>query len=73
MHASDNDGGTITYSIISGDMGKFQIDSTSGYIETTEALNREEQETYVLRIQANDVGDISLSSFVQVSNLDVYL
>ena len=73
MHASDNDGGTITYSIISGDTGRFKIDSTSGYIETTEALNREEQETYVLRIQANDVGDISLSSFVQVSNLDVYL
>ena len=49
--ASDNDteqNGVLEYAIMHGDMGKFVINSSSGHISTSGALNREERGLYTV-------------------------
>ena len=59
--------GTIEYMIVEGDPnGRFAIGTSTGTITTTTALDREEQEIYVLRIQAEDQGLPPQSGFTQV-------
>ena len=70
MEATEGDAGslgTIEYRIIEGDPnGRFAIGTSSGTITTTAALDREEQEIYVLRIEAKDQGSPPQSGFTQV-------
>lgn len=48
--------GDISYSIISGADGKFSVDSTSGRITVSDALDREATPFYSLKISAIDKG-----------------
>lgn len=63
--AQDKDQGSngdINYSIINGDVGGiFVINSRTGAIGITTKLDREENDTYKLTVQANDGGSPSLS------------
>lgn len=46
----------VTYGITSGDGGKFTIDSNTGIISTSAALDYESTSRYTIRIQASDTG-----------------
>lgn len=67
MNATDpRDSGLVEYSIVAGALGRFAIDPVSGLISTTSMLDREEQDSYVLTVQARDAGTVPRSSIVQV-------
>lgn len=70
MTATEGDAGSfgnIEYKIIEGDPnGRFTIDTLNGMITTTTSLDREEQEVYVLRIEAKDQGSPPQAGFTQV-------
>ena len=70
MKATEGDAGSlgmIEYKIIEGDPnGYFAIGLSSGIITTTTTLDREQQEIYVLRIEAKDQGLPPQSGFTQV-------
>ena len=65
--ATENEGGasSVTYSL-NGMPGPFSINNISGVISTTAALDREQQASYVLTVEATDNAPNPLSSFVQV-------
>ncbi|XP_077866254.1 uncharacterized protein LOC100329017 [Saccoglossus kowalevskii] len=68
--ASDSDGGVdgdITYSIVSGDEGKFGIDASSGEIVVLGALDCEIKATYNLVVNAVDNGATSLTGATTVT------
>ncbi|AWP05365.1 putative protocadherin-23 [Scophthalmus maximus] len=71
--ASDPDhaeNGTIHYSILGEDYrGRFTINSHTGVVSTTQALDREEKQNYTLDIQARDYGPAPLSSSTQLQLL----
>ncbi len=75
LEAVDDDegvNGTVTYSIIQGDVDTFTIDSQTGEITTLRSLDREELEIYELVVEAVDNPDNSsfrLSSDVNVTIL----
>ena len=55
VHAEDLEGDSITYSITAGNTGnKFQINSSTGLIETAGALDYETTSSYTLTITATD-------------------
>ena len=59
MKAKDSDSAingnnVVTYSILEGGEGMFQIDSTTGWITTVKKLNASVRETYALVVQATD-------------------
>jgi len=58
----------VTYSL-TGVPGPFTIHSTSGIITTTTVLDREQQASYVLTVEATDNAASPLSSFVQVQSI----
>lgn len=60
----------IRYSLEAGNIERFRIDENSGVITTNASLDREEQDRYVLTVQATDMAAQPLSSFVQVNNLE---
>ncbi|XP_077984581.1 protocadherin Fat 4-like [Glandiceps talaboti] len=66
VNASDPDfgnNGKISYSIIQGNTnGKFAIDRTSGLVTTTVSLDREEVQSYELRVRAVDEGSPAKTS-----------
>lgn len=67
VNATEGDGGGVIYSLVAGDLSKFTIDSVTGLITTLESLDREDQNRYVLTVQARDTpGSNALSSFAQV-------
>jgi len=66
--------GTISYKILSGDEGKFYIDSSNGTLYLNSTLDREEQDLYTLVIQAKDnptsVQQLSDSLMIKIRVLD---
>lgn len=44
----------ITYSLISGDEGKFSLDSSKGILSLRDSLNREVRSDYKLVVRADD-------------------
>lgn len=67
VNATEGDGGGVIYSLVAGDLSKFTIDSVTGLITTLESLDREDQNRYILTVQARDTpGSNALSSFAQV-------
>ena len=46
--------GSITYTLISGDDGKFSLDSSQGLLTLRDTLNRESQAQYKLTVRADD-------------------
>lgn len=57
---------TIQYSLVTS-TSRFVIDPITGIITTNMILDREDQSSYVLTVQASDSAAMPLSSFVQVS------
>ena len=53
--ATDKDTlGTLSYSIVKGDDGKFTIDPPTGVLRVSESLDRETKEDYRLVVRASD-------------------
>lgn len=52
---------------LTGVPGPFTIDPVSGVISTITMLDREQQASYVLTVEATDDAPSPLSSFVQVN------
>lgn len=50
----EGDNGVVIYSFSSSDFGKFSIDSSSGLITTKAALQKDQQSSYTLKVQAKD-------------------
>jgi hypothetical protein len=46
--------GTVVYTLVSGDDGKFTLDSTKGILILRDTLDREFQSQYKLTIKADD-------------------
>lgn len=46
--------GTITYTLVSGDDGKFTLDSSKGFLTLRDTLNRESRSQYKLTVRADD-------------------
>ncbi len=68
MNATEGESGgaSVRYSIRAGNTQRFTIDDENGIIMTRAALDREEQDRYVLTVQAMDMAALPLSSFAQV-------
>lgn len=67
VNATEGDGGSIVYSLVAGDLNKFAVDPLTGLVSTLQPLDREDQNRYVLTVQARDTpGTNALSSFAQV-------
>ncbi|XP_057584441.1 cadherin-related family member 2 [Hippopotamus amphibius kiboko] len=77
IHASDPDtgeGGHITYSLLSGNGEDiFAVDPDSGTVtvRNSKLLDREKQAVYYLTLQATDGGNLSSSTTLQITVLDV--
>ncbi len=59
MIADDNDLGVfgdVLYNLESGHMNMFAVDSESGEVNTTQPLNYEVRQQYVITIKATDQG-----------------
>ena len=69
VNATEGDGGSVMYSLVAGDASRFEVDSVTGLITTLQPLDREDQNRYILTVQASDMpGPSALSSFAQVWN-----
>ena len=69
--ATDDDAGdTLTYSLEGTDGGSFTIDSTSGQIQTSAALNYEAKSSYSVTVKVND-GTVNVTKAVTISVTDV--
>ena len=69
--ARDTDAGdTLTYSLEGTDGGSFTIDSTSGQIQTSAALNYEAKSSYSVTVKVND-GTVNVTKAVTISVTDV--
>lgn len=64
----------ITYSLMTDGKGTFEIEAGTGMISLIKPLNREQEESYTLRVKAKDGGIPSLSSTatveIQVLNIN---
>lgn len=73
VNATDADtgvNGAVTYAIaytLQGDSSHFTMDTSTGVIETANALDRETQDVYVFVVRASDGGTNTLTSTVTVS------
>ncbi|KAI8512133.1 hypothetical protein Bbelb_087720 [Branchiostoma belcheri] len=68
--ATDQDSGSdgnIKYSITSGDLGKFNIDETTGIVYVADTLDKETLDTYSLAIRATDQGTTARSADVTLA------
>jgi hypothetical protein len=55
LTATDEDSkGTITYSIVDGNDGKFELDSVNGVLKIIDTLDRESEEEWILTVRADD-------------------
>lgn len=60
LKATDADTtGSISYSIVSGDEGKFALDSRSGSLKIISTLDREEKEEWIMSVRASDGSQFS--------------
>ena len=67
VNATEGDGGSVEYRLVAGDSSKFAIDPVTGLVTTLRPLDREDQNRYILTVQARDTpGTNALSSFAQV-------
>ncbi len=67
VNATELDGSGLQYTIIFGDFSnRFRVNIGTGVVTTREVLDREEQDRYILTIQARDMGPVLLSAFTQV-------
>ena len=78
INATDDDAGQdgdITYTITSGSLGKFAINSNTGYIRVVADLDRETTQEYTIEIVAADNGGtpsaLSATATLTVSILDI--
>jgi len=73
LQAIDADSnGSISYSLLDGDDGKFHVEPTTGQVRILESLDREETEKYVLKIRASDGAQYSEATLiveVQIANI----
>ncbi|XP_066291062.1 cadherin EGF LAG seven-pass G-type receptor 2-like [Branchiostoma lanceolatum] len=68
--ATDQDSGSdgqIKYSITSGDLGKFNIDETTGVVFVADTLDKETLDTYSLAIRAIDQGSTARTADVTLA------
>ena len=71
VHAEDLEGDSITYSITAGNTGnKFQINSSTGLIETAAALDYETTSSYTLTITATDEHSATDTTTITVNVTD---
>lgn len=70
VSATDPEGDAVTYSIVSGGDGKFQIDSATGEITTAGELDRETTDFYSLTVEASD-GTNTSTTTVEITVTDV--
>lgn len=55
LKATDPDTpGPISYAIVSGDEGRFELDAGTGALRLKDSLDRETKDTYKLHIKASD-------------------
>ncbi len=54
--ADAGDNAALTYTIVSGDDGKFEIDADSGLVQTSALLDRESKDVYELTLEVYDSG-----------------
>ena len=67
VNATEGDGGSVAYELVAGDFNKFAVDPVTGLVTTRQSLDREDQNRYILTVQARDTpGTNALSSFAQV-------
>nr|XP_006811702.1 PREDICTED: protocadherin Fat 4-like [Saccoglossus kowalevskii] len=76
VRAFDNDTGInarLTYSVVSGSGGKFDVDPRNGAIFVASQLDREHTMTYILKLSVSDSGVNILQDFteVEIQVLDV--
>ena len=70
--ATDPDGDTIDTYVLGGeDMAHFAIGATTGQIETKEALNYEDKDTYSVTVTATDSSDEEASIGVTITVINV--
>ena len=69
VSATDPDpGDTVSYSFLSGNSaGKFAINGSTGKITVAASLDRDDDESYLLRIRARDTGALTVYARVNVS------
>lgn len=46
--------GTITYSLVAGDEGKFTLESSTGNLKLKDTLDREQKDKYRVQVRASD-------------------
>ncbi|CAI9732107.1 protocadherin Fat 1 isoform X3 [Octopus vulgaris] len=66
-------GGEVTYSLIYGTDGKFEIDEITGTVRVSQKLDFEQKQVYNITAQAQDNGDSPLlsSCFINIEVIDV--
>ena len=70
--AADPDAGdTLTYTLGGTDQAHFAIDSASGQLQTKEALDYEDQSSYLVTVTATDGGGLTASIAVTIEVTDV--
>ena len=68
VQADDNDGGELTYKILSGnETNKFSIDSKTGVITVNDDLNYEDRNQYNLVIEVSDNGALSETATISIA------
>ena len=72
LSAQDKDSTSIQFSITSGnDLGLFRINPNSGVISTTQTLNREQHDSFMLNIIASDSSQVSQPETLTIIVVDV--
>ena len=61
----------FTFSLLSDADGRFRINSTTGLVQTTMALDREIQPSYTILIQVSDDGMLSSTQNLTISLIDI--
>ena len=65
-------GDSVRYRLETGEISQFQIEEVTGVITTSAGLDRETMSSYVLTVEATDIGsnpDNPLSTFVQARKM----
>ena len=72
VNATERDSGAgadIRYRIAAGGANRFEINEVNGLIQTSDILDREDVNRYILTVEARDMGGVPLTSFVQVCSV----
>ena len=71
--ATDTDGNTLTYSLVGTDANAFAIDTNTGQLQTSVALDYETKSSYTITITADDGNGGSVSIDVTINVTDIEL